>query len=217
MASELSGSKRNAASLNGVYHSNYDNFAFFSKFSDPDFQYGPALARADGVLALRMANADILPYDVARYGTDTRLHAQRLEELASDRGLDVRLDALKAAASSVAEAGSTFVRTRDARLRAGNVDAATADAVNAELIALEKALLRPEGLQGRPWSRSLYASPDPFSGYASWMLPGLRYEIETDDSAGAREWSDIYVHAMGELEARIRALTARLETAGRSL
>jgi N-acetylated-alpha-linked acidic dipeptidase len=31
--------------------------------------YGPTLARVDGVLALRLANADVVPYDNARYGT----------------------------------------------------------------------------------------------------------------------------------------------------
>jgi N-acetylated-alpha-linked acidic dipeptidase len=194
---------------NGVYHSNYDNFAFFAKFSDPEFIYGPTLARVDGVLALRLANADVIPYDVARYGTDTQQHAAALEEMAAERGAPVRLDALKAVARDVAEAGRAFAAARERRVAAG-LDAAAAVAVNAGLIELEKTLLHQPGLQGRPWSRSLYASPDPFSGYASWMLPGLRYEIETGNTAGVAEWQDVYVAAMRELETRIRALTDRL-------
>lgn len=197
---------------NGVYHSNYDNFAFFSKFSDPDFVYGPTLSRVDGILALRLANADILPYDVTRYGTDTEAHATRLEELAADHGLDVRLDALKAAARALAEAGRAWERARDALLAGGSSPGDGAGEINTRLIALEKALLHPDGLQGRPWSRSLYASPDPFSGYASWMLPGLRYEIETGNAAGAREWEDVYVRAIESLETLVRDITARAGT-----
>src|SRR5690606_11159271 len=48
---------------NGIYHSNYDTFTFFERFSDPEWQFGPALTRVDGVLALRLANADVIPFD----------------------------------------------------------------------------------------------------------------------------------------------------------
>jgi N-acetylated-alpha-linked acidic dipeptidase len=196
---------------NGVYHSNYDNFAFFSRFSDPEFVYGPTLAKVDGILALRLANADVLPYDIVRYGSDTEAHAIRLEALAKDRGLAVRLDSLKAAVAALTSAAHAWVTARDDWLARGG-DAAMLARINSDLIALEKALLYQRGLQDRPWSRSLYASPDPFSGYASWMLPGLRYEIETDDVAGVGEWEQIYISAIRELERRVTALTARIKS-----
>ena len=195
---------------NGIYHSNYDNFAFFSRFADPEFVYGPTLARIDGVLALRLANADVIPYDIARYGSDTESHASRLEQLAADMGLEIALDSLKAASASLRAAGDAWVDARDAWLARG-VDEASLEDINRELIALEKALLRPVGLQERPWSRSLYASPDPFSGYASWMLPGIRYEVEMEDSRAIAEWERIYVEAIRELERRVRSLITRLE------
>ncbi|MBT5962726.1 MAG: hypothetical protein HOG99_14355, partial [Gemmatimonadetes bacterium] len=68
------------------------------------------------------------------------------------------------------------------------------------------------GLQGRPWSRSLFASPDPFSGYASWMLPGLRYEILEGDASTLTDWLDIYTAAVSELTSRVSALTTDLTT-----
>jgi N-acetylated-alpha-linked acidic dipeptidase len=193
---------------NGIYHSNYDTFAFFERFSDPDFVYGPALARVDGVLALRLANADVIPYDIARYGTDIVEHAGGLEELGAARGVPVRLDRLKAAAAAFTARARDFEAARDARLASGAP--ADAAALNARLIALEKAFIDMEGLQGRPWSRSLYASPDPFSGYASWMLPGIRYEIETGNAAGVGAWEAKYVAAVQELERRVVAATVLL-------
>ena len=60
----------------GVYHSNYDNFAWYERFGDTTFVYGPMVARVDGIIALRFANADVLPYDAARYATDTRTHVE---------------------------------------------------------------------------------------------------------------------------------------------
>jgi N-acetylated-alpha-linked acidic dipeptidase len=195
---------------NGIYHSNYDTFTFFERFSDPTWRSGPALARVDGVLALRLANADVIPYDVVRYATDVATHATGLETMGEDLGMEVELTALKRAAAGVEEAARAFVATRDARLARGPLGPREADAVNGALLGLERAFLHDDGLQGRPWSRSLYASPDPFSGYASWMLPGIRYEIATGNAAGVPTWEAIYVGAMQELETRIRGATEAL-------
>jgi len=195
---------------NGIYHSNYDTFTFFERFSDPHWQFGPALARVDGILALRLANADIIPFDVVRYATDVTLHATALETQGADLGMEVRLTALRAAAARVESAARDFVAARDARLAAGALSRSEARTVNSRLLGLEKAFLHEPGLQGRPWSRSLYASPDPFSGYASWMLPGIRYEIETGNPTGVGSWEAIYVGAMENLEARIREMTAQV-------
>jgi N-acetylated-alpha-linked acidic dipeptidase len=190
----------------GVYHSNYDNFAWFERFGDPDWVYGPMLATADGLLALRLANADLLPYDVTRYAIDTRTHVNTLFEVADFRRIDVNLDRLVASTSALEEAASQLEMARTNRIAAGAVPSEDAEAINAEFIRLEKAWLDNRGLQDRPWSRSLYVSPDPFSGYASWMLPGLRYEIETDDPDDVPEWETRYVEAIDRLTSQMSHL-----------
>ncbi|MDE0260284.1 MAG: M28 family peptidase [Gammaproteobacteria bacterium] len=194
----------------GVYHSNYDNFAWYERFGDSTFVHGPMIARADGILALRFANADVLPYDVVRYATDTRTHVETLYEIAAQRGLKVDLSRLVDTTRALDEAAAVLVAARERWLASGEVDAARAEAVNRALIGLEKAWLNDRGLQGRPWSRSIYVSPDPFSGYASWMLPGLRYEIETDDRADLPGWERVYIGAVRNLAERMRAVAAMM-------
>ena len=194
----------------GVYHSNYDNFAWYERFGDSDFIYGPMIARADGVLALRFANADILPYDVVRYAADTRTHVGTLHRIAEARGLKVDFSQLVGATRELDEAAAALVEARERWLDSGEVDADRAEAVNRALIGLEKAWLNDRGLQGRPWSRSIYVSPDPFSGYASWMLPGLRYEIETDDRADLPAWERVYIGAVRGLAERMRSVAAMM-------
>ncbi len=108
------------------------------------------------------------------------------------------------------DVAAEFVAARDTRAQTGGLPPDAARTSSAQLIALEKAFLYMDGLQGRPWSRSLYASPDPFSGYASWMLPGLRYEIETESTEGVSAWEAIYVQAIEDLTERIRAATRTL-------
>lgn len=195
----------------GIYHSNYDNFAWFERFGDSEWVFGPMLARADGLLALRFANADVLPYDVVRYASDTRVHVDTLMAVAERRGVTVDLSALVGSTTALEEAAQALELARARRVAAGPIPAAEAAAINAALIELEKAWLDDDGLQDRPWSRSLYVSPDPFSGYASWMLPGLRYEIETDDPDEVPAWEARYLAAVGRLTASMREATELLE------
>ncbi len=192
----------------GIYHSNYDNFAWFERFGDAEWVFGPMIARTDGLLALRFANADLLPYDVARYAVDTRTHVETLIEVAESRSVEVDLSRLTAATAALDTAAAELVEARAARVAAGPVPDAAAARINTAFIGLEKAWLDDRGLQGRPWSRSLYVSPDPFSGYASWMLPGIRYEIETDDPDEVPEWETRYVEAIERLVERMREVTA---------
>ncbi|MDB5195916.1 MAG: family peptidase [Flaviaesturariibacter sp.] len=72
----------------GVYHSIYDSYDHYTKFGDPGFQYGIALAKTAGRITMRLANADVLPFDfgsfsktVADYATEvkTLLDNQRTE------------------------------------------------------------------------------------------------------------------------------------------
>ncbi|MGC4023199.1 MAG: M20/M25/M40 family metallo-hydrolase [Cyclobacteriaceae bacterium] len=64
-----------------LYHSNHDSFSFYERFSDPSFKMGPLVERVFGIASLRLANADIIPYDIARYGTDLRKHFESLQKL----------------------------------------------------------------------------------------------------------------------------------------
>ncbi len=193
-----------------LYHSLYDSFTFFPRFCDPEFVYGPAMARIDGILALRLANADVLPYDVARYAGDLANHLTELEKVAAGRGMETDLSELRAAVASLAAAAGAVDAARAACLAAGARSRRDLAELNAGLIALERAFVHRDGLQGRPWSRSLYASPDPYSGYAAWMLPGLRYEVEDGHAEGVRRWQTIYVDALGELTRRIEGILTAL-------
>ena len=47
----------------GIYHSIYDDFYWYTHFGDPNFVYEKALAQMAGTAVMRMADADLLPYD----------------------------------------------------------------------------------------------------------------------------------------------------------
>ena len=47
----------------GVYHSMYDNYYWMNHFGDPDYKYHATMSALWGVTALRLAQADVLPFD----------------------------------------------------------------------------------------------------------------------------------------------------------
>jgi len=196
-----------------IYHSSYDNMAWYERFADTEFIYGPTVACIDGILATRLANADILPYDVGRYAEDLATHSEDLKRLANTRGVKVDLTSFEEAVTKLSDAARQFEEARERVTAAGSVPVSTTQTANRLLIGLEKAFIHTNGLQGRPWHRSLYASQDPFSGYASWLLPGLRYEIEIQSEEGFRQWLDIYVKAVQDLTRRVQHLAKHLDSA----
>jgi N-acetylated-alpha-linked acidic dipeptidase len=78
--------------------------------------------------------------------------------------------------------------------------------INQQMLALEKSFIDPKGMYFGNWYRSLYASSDPFSGYASWILPGIQYEIEMKANDRLSEWDDRYSKAILDLKNKIDQL-----------
>src|SRR6202011_3292300 len=64
----------------GVYHSMYDDFYWMNNFGDPGYKYHTLMSQLWGVTALRLANADLLPFDFATYAANIR---QFVNDLAS--------------------------------------------------------------------------------------------------------------------------------------
>lgn len=72
----------------GVYHSIYDNYNHYTKFGDPGFQYGVALAKTAGRLTMRLANADVLPFDFAAFYKTVADYATEVKKLLDDKRSD---------------------------------------------------------------------------------------------------------------------------------
>lgn len=163
-----------------IYHSNYDTFHFYETLIDGDFKYGPTLASVYGVMALRFADAEILPYDLTRYGTDLHKHIFHIGILATEKNIQITLDELLAKVDSLIETATRAEIRLNTLVQSGGLNRDILSEINKELIQLEKSFLHEDGMPFGRWFQSLYASPDPFSGYASWMLPGMHFAIEEE-------------------------------------
>jgi N-acetylated-alpha-linked acidic dipeptidase len=69
----------------GIYHSIYDDFYWYTHFSDTTFAYGRAMAQTDGTLVLRMAQSDLLPYDFAALADTLHTYTGELKSLLESR------------------------------------------------------------------------------------------------------------------------------------
>jgi N-acetylated-alpha-linked acidic dipeptidase len=181
----------------GVYHSVYDGYGWMSRHGDPGFRYHAAMARLAGVIALRFANADVLPFDPAAYGREIAAYAKELAATPAGRPLAEDLARLSAAADQWARDSKTTQEAVAVSVTSGDADAGRIRAVNAWLLGLERGVSDAAGLPGRPWFRHLIYAPLP--SYAAETLPAIREAAVREDAPAAR--------------AEIRRLEARLERA----
>jgi N-acetylated-alpha-linked acidic dipeptidase len=68
----------------GQYHSIYDSFDHYTRFGDPGFDYGIALAKTAGRLSLRLANAEVLPFAFGSMGETVERYSKEVVKLADD-------------------------------------------------------------------------------------------------------------------------------------
>jgi len=162
----------------GVYHSVYDNHSWMNKFGDPGFRRHAAMARVWGVMALRLANADILPLDYRSTAARVREFIKETTEaaaVADKAALRRAADAADRFAAAADQAG----RRIDALLAGDPPAAAAATAMDAMLLRVERAFLEPAGIPNRPWYKHLLYAPKPT--YAAEVLPGVTEAIEAGD------------------------------------
>ena len=74
----------------GIYHSIYDDFYWYTHFSDYDFVYGRALSQTIGTSVMRLADAEILPLDFVDFADTVQKYTKDLEKLLADKQEEIR-------------------------------------------------------------------------------------------------------------------------------
>jgi N-acetylated-alpha-linked acidic dipeptidase len=156
-----------------------------TKFGDPGFKYHAAAARVGTAMLLRIANADILPYDYVEYAKTMRRYLPPIDRLVSTHRWNAPTTALSAAIDHLEREGVAFGSARDAALT-GAVPSATLQRTNRALMQVERALIRPQGLKTRPWFRNLIYVADENNGYANMALPSINEAIRANDETLTR-------------------------------
>jgi N-acetylated-alpha-linked acidic dipeptidase len=206
----------------GEYHSAYDSYDDYSRFKDPTFEYGVALAKTAGHAVLRMADADVLPfnfsdlYQKANYyandiisSTDDMREATIIENnLLRKKDYQLAADPTKTFIAPQPKSEVPYLdfsslqnALYNLKLNCDSLNAAlkkfkgseVPENINVKLYQAEQQLLFDNGLPRRSWYKhSLYA-PGFYTGYGVKTLPGIREAIEQRNWKEAQD--EIYLTA----------------------
>jgi N-acetylated-alpha-linked acidic dipeptidase len=193
----------------GVYHSAYDSRRWMETFGDTGYHYHATAARVGAAMALRLANADILPYDYVEYARTMRGYLPAIDQALTSHQWRISTSALVTAIGRMERSALTFTAARDSAL-ARPIPAPTRRAANAALLRVERSLTRPSGLKTRPWYRNLIYAADENNGYANIVFPSVNEAIRTGDVA-------LVQSEIEDLARRFDAATSALDDATRAL
>ncbi len=194
---------------NGIYHSNYDSYTFMERFGDPGYRYHTAAARVGTAMMMRLANADVLPYDYVEFAKTMRKYLAPVDRALATKGWRGSSAPLASAIDRMDSAAQRFAAARDAALQAP-LPRARQVSTNAALREVERALTRPEGLRSRPWYRNLIYVADVDNGYGTMVFPSVNEAIRYGDER-------LFAEEMQDLVARFDAATAALDRATRAV
>ena len=191
----------------GQYHSIYDDFYYYTHFQDTDFAYGKALAQVAGTMMMRMADADVIPFQFTDQADTIHGYVGEIERLATtmrattrERNTNIQEGAYKAAADPKkpymvlpkVEPLPPYINFTALDQASDDLTAAAAEyeraaarsnnpAVNDQLIQSERMFLDPAGLPHRPWFEHMVYAPGFYTGYGVKTLPAVREAIEQKD------------------------------------
>lgn len=212
----------------GEYHSIYDSYDNYIRFKDPGFQYGVALAQTAGRAALRLANAEVLPFDFTHVYKTINNYAAELQNLLETTRLNTEIDnqqilsgAYKASLdplknlkipavkgevpyldfAPLQNALALLKKSADS-LQSTNrkkaLSAAASAAYNQRLFQAEQQLLTETGLPRRPWYKHTIYAPGYYTGYGVKTMPGIREAIEERNWKEAQEQIQIASQALNK-------------------
>jgi N-acetylated-alpha-linked acidic dipeptidase len=190
----------------GQYHSIYDDFYLYSHFADTTFVYGRALAQTVGTMVVRLADADVIPYQFTDLADTLHIYVGEVKKLAETERAKIKetnteladgtykalTDPKKTLVPPVVEAVPPYFNFAPLDQASDDLTSAAADfekaftahaadgktAVNLLLIKTERVFLDSAGLPKRPWYGNLMYAPGLYTGYGVKTLPAVREAIE---------------------------------------
>lgn len=203
-------------SSGGEYHTMYDSYEHYSRFKDPDFQYGKTLVKVAGRTTLRLANAEVLPFEFNHFSQTVSGYIDEVIKLADNMRKETEKENIlirEGLYELAADPKETFIvpeikeevpylnfaplqnglhaiekqAAAYAKVQTSELPQAQKQEMNQLLKDMERALTREHGLPRRPWFIHHIYAPGFYTGYGVKTLPGVREAIEQRDFKGAQE------------------------------
>ncbi len=213
----------------GEYHSIYDSYYDFSTFKDPGFHYEVALAKTAGHAVLRMADADVLPFDFTHLYKTINGYADELSALLTNerKSTEMQNQLIRSGDYKVGEDPKKHLLEPEVKADVPYLDFSplenalsnlkkSADTLktvfenkiktnsvtadfNKSLYQAEQQLLSENGLPRRPWYRHTIYAPGFYTGYGVKTMPGIREAIEQRNWKEAQDQIEIDAKRINDL------------------
>ncbi|XP_075509749.1 putative glutamate carboxypeptidase LAMP1 [Primulina tabacum] len=179
-----------------VYHSMYDDFIWMKKFGDPLFQRHTAVASLWGLIALKLADEEILPFNYLFYALELQKSVEDLQGDVSGRDITLAplfksIDELKKAAIEINDKKKSLQGRKGwTWMRKDNQNSVRE--LNDRLMMTERAFTDGEGIPGRLWNKHLIYAPSKYNDYGSKSFPGIDDAIEKANSLNTSDsWRSV--------------------------
>ena len=193
----------------GMYHSIYENFHWMKTVVDPTFEYHIAMALLQGFVALRLANADLIPLDYAGEASYWRMAYRSLASSAKEKEMEIPMFARSMALIDEWEKEALAFRTQGNSLLKSAPPSALSETrlseLNRKLFLIARDFYRKEGLPGAELERNLWSG-------AGGILPGLQSAVSKGNSDLLLKEAELYNEA---LEQRIKSSTSNFPPGSR--
>ncbi|KAD4180239.1 hypothetical protein E3N88_28830 [Mikania micrantha] len=182
-----------------VYHSMYDDFVWMNKFGDPLFRRHLAAASIWGLLALKLADEEILPFNYSSYAYELQKSAEDLETTLSGSSNISLISLFKSIEKLNKAVGRINDEIKEIKEKKGwefmwknKNDAWKMREVNDRLMMAERAFTDHDGLPGRPWYKHLIYAPSKHNNYGSTGFPGIDDAIENANKHNTKDsWRSV--------------------------
>ena len=218
----------------GEYHTIYDTYPFYKRFKDPDFAYGVALANTAGRITLRLANADVLPFEfkqwyqtvsgylveIVKSMDDMREEVEKHNSMVDKNIFELTADPKKPFVKPEKEDAIPYLdfaplQNELATLRT-SIDNLNSDisklsknqreALNQKLLKAEQTLTYEAGLPRRSWYKHQIYAPGFYTGYGVKTLPSVREAVEQKDWKEAQEQIRVLTETLKRFHAHIDSM-----------
>ena len=224
----------------GEYHTIYDTYSHYTRFKDPGFDYGVVLANTAGRLTLRMANAEVLPFELTQWHStietylgevmktleDMRSKVEKHNKLVKADAYQLTMDPKKPVAPAKMKEEVPYldfspIQNVIADLKKSIETFSKADVLalspakkaqlNQKLMGLEQVLLQEKGLPRRDWFKHQIYAPGFYTGYGVKTLPGVREAIEQQEWKEAQEQIGVLATTLKNFDAQVQQLNSLVQ------
>ena len=221
----------------GEYHTIYDTYTHYTRFKDPGFDYGVALANTAGRISLRLANAEVLPFELTQWHSTIegylgevmktlegmRAEVEKHNKLVASDAYQLTMDPKKPVApakmkeevpyldfSPIQNVVAELEKSIEAFSKADVLALSSAKKaqLNEKLMGLEQVLLQDKGLPRRDWFKHQIYAPGFYTGYGVKTLPGVREAIEQKEWKEAQEQIGVLATTLKAFDAQVQKLNS---------